>query len=272
MTIAQSIILGVIQGLTEFLPISSSGHLVLVPAFLHWHIPSNEAFIFFVLVQIATLIGVIAYFWTDLVDIFVGLIKSIFLKEARQAEDTHLGWLIMIATLPAGIFGLLIKPIIEAAFSSSKAVGIFLIITALLLIGAERVAKPARVLKNLNWKDALIIGFFQAFAVFPGISRSGSTICGGMVRQLHRKDAAKFSFLLSIPIMLAAGLMESIDLFQTPNVSQLLPVFIPGFFAAAVTGYLSIRWLLSFLGRHRLDFFSVYLIIIGLITLAFPII
>jgi len=270
-TIFQSIILGIVQGLTEFLPVSSSGHLVLVPAFLGWRIPSDVAFIFDVLVQIATLVGVIAYFWVDLIKIIGGFIKSLFRQESWQAEDARLGWMIIIATIPAGIMGVLIKDIIESAFSSPKAVGAFLIITALILIAAERIGKQNRDLKTLNWKDALVIGFFQALAVFPGISRSGSTICGGMVRHLHRKDAARFSFLMSIPIMLAAGLMECIDLLQTPHVSQWLPVFIPGFIVAAITGYLSIRWLLSFLNRHRLDYFSAYLIILGLITLVVPI-
>lgn len=270
MTIFQSIILGIVQGLTEFLPISSSGHLVLVPEFLNWHIPPNEAFIFNVLVQMATLIGVIAYFWMELVRIFWGFIKSIIRKDYWQADDARLGWLIIIATIPAGVIGFLIKDVVEAAFASPKAVGIFIIITALMLLMVERITKQYRSLNQLNWKDALIIGFFQALAIFPGISRSGSTICGGMIQRLQRKDAAKFSFLLSIPIMLAAGLLEIIDLFQTPDVSQLLPVFLPGFFAAALTGYLSIRWLLTFLNRHKLDIFSIYLIVIGLITIIIP--
>lgn len=270
MTIIQSIILGIIQGLTEFLPVSSSAHLVLIPAFLNWQIPANEAFIFDVLVQIATLIGVIVYFWSDLMRIFIGFIKSIFQKASWQEEDTRLGWLIIIASIPAGIFGLLFKDIIEAAFNSPKVVGVFLIVTALMLFAAERIGKSNRDLKQLNWKDALIIGLFQCTATLPGISRSGSTICGGMVRQFHRKDAARFSFLMSIPIMLAAGLLECIDLFQTPNLGQLLPVFIPGFIASGIIGYLSIRWLLQFLTKHRLDYFSFYLIILGAITLVFP--
>jgi undecaprenyl-diphosphatase len=270
LTIIQSIILGVIQGLTEFLPISSSGHLVLVPAFFHWQIPSDEAFIFDVLVQIATLIAVIVYFWSDLVRIALGFLKSTFRKESWQSEDTRLGWLIIIATIPAGILGILIKDAIETAFSSPKAVGIFLIITALLLVVAERVGKKNRSLKQLSWKDALIIGCFQGLSLLPGVSRSGSTICGGMVRDLHRKDAARFSFLMAIPIMLAAGLLESIDLIQTPNMTQWLPVFIPGFIVAGLTGYFSIRWLLQFLTNHRLDYFSIYLIILGLITLVLP--
>ncbi|MBN1537878.1 MAG: undecaprenyl-diphosphatase UppP [Anaerolineales bacterium] len=269
MTIWQSIVLGVIQGLTEFLPISSSGHLVLVPTFLNWQIPSEDAFLFDVLVQIATLFAVIIYFWSDLVRIFTGVVKSINNKESWQDEDVRLGWLIIIATIPAGIFGLLFKDIIEASFNSAQAVGVFLIITALLLIAAERIGKSNRDLKQLNWKDALIVGLFQSLATLPGISRSGSTMCGGMVCHLHRKDAAKFSFLMSIPIMLAAGLLESINLLQAPNLNQLLPVFIPGFIASGITGYLSIRWLLKFLTRHRLDYFSVYLIILGMATFVF---
>lgn len=266
----QSIILGVIQGLTEFLPISSSGHLVLVPAFFHWDIPDNIAFIFDVLVQIATLIGVIAYFWSDLIKIIISFVKSILGKASWQAEDSRLGWLIIIATIPAGILGIIFKDMVEAAFNSPRAVGVFLIITALILMVAERIGKLNREIKMMNWKDALIIGCFQAFSIFPGISRSGSTICGGMVQQLHRREAARFSFLISIPIMLSAGLLESIKLIQLPNFSQLLPVFIPGFIVSGITGYISIHWLLKFLSKNRLDIFSIYLIILGVIALVIP--
>jgi undecaprenyl-diphosphatase len=139
--------------------------------------------------------------------------------------------------------------------------------TALLLVIAERVGKRERELEKITWLDALIIGIFQILALFPGLSRSGSTIAGGMTRNLERPAAARFAFLMAVPIMLVAGLMAVIDLLQIQDLGLLLPVFIPGFIAAAVVGYLAIGWLLSFLTRYSLYFFAVYCAIVGLIVL-----
>lgn len=267
MTLLQSILLGIIQGLTEFLPISSSGHLVIIPHLLGWKIPADEAFIYNVLVQVATLAAVIAYFWKDLVAI-VGAVLSGLLK-GKPVEDpqARLGWLIVAATIPAGIAGLFIKDLVEEAFSSLLATGIFLLVTAGLLTIAERLGKRQRSLDKINMGDALWIGLAQAASIFPGISRSGATITGGMVRGLERPAAARFSFLMSIPIMLAAGLLASLDLLEMPNFSRLLPVFIPGFITAAVVGYLSIRWLLGYLTHKPLTIFAVYCTVIGLLSI-----
>lgn len=268
MTVFQSIILGIIQGATEFLPISSSGHLVVAPFLFGWDIPSEEAFIFDVLVQVATLVAVFAYFQRDLV-----LIGGAFLAGLRErnpfgSPEARLGWLILLATLPAGLIGLALKDAVESAFSSPYVTAFFLLFTAVLLLVAEHLAKRQHPVKELGWKDALIIGLFQALALFPGVSRSGATITGGMSRQLDRPYAARFSFLISIPIMLAAGTAATADLTSIPNVSALLPTFIPGFITAAVVGYISIRWLLAYLVHHSLYVFSIYLTALALLTLA----
>ncbi len=139
--------------------------------------------------------------------------------------------------------------------------------TALLLVIAERVGKRQRSLASLTWLDALVIGVFQILALFPGLSRSGSTIAGAMTRDLERPAAARFSFLMAVPIMLVAGMLAVIDLTQIQELGALLPVFIPGFIAAAVVGYLAIGWLLSFLTRYSLYFFAAYCAIVGLIVL-----
>jgi undecaprenyl-diphosphatase len=180
----------------------------------------------------------------------------------------RLGWLILLATVPAGLIGLAIKDLVEAAFASPAAVAGFLLITAGLLIVVERLGKRSRTVETLTWADALVIGLFQAAAIFPGISRSGATIGGGMLRGLERRPAARFAFLMATPIMLAAGLLALLDLREIPNWEQSLPGFIPGFIAAAVTGYFAIRWLLGFVSHRPLYIFSAYCVLISLVTFA----
>jgi undecaprenyl-diphosphatase len=267
MTLPQSIFLGIIQGLTEFLPISSSGHLVIIPYLLGWKLPQQDAFIFDVLVQVATLAGVFAYFWKDILAILKAFVMSLFTPQSFKDPLARQGWLILVATLPAGVIGVALKGPVESAFNSPQATGFFLFVTAGILIGAERLGRREKTIEQLTWQDALWIGLAQAVAIFPGISRSGSTIAGGMARRLQRPSAARFSFLLSIPIMLAAGGLAGLDLLEIPNLTQVLPVFIPGFIAAAVTGYFTIRWLLGFLQRRPLTVFAIYCILAGIITI-----
>lgn len=267
MTVIQSILLGVIQGLTEFLPISSSGHLVIVPFLLKWDIPPEEAFIFDVLVQVATLVAVLAFFWNDYYQIIKDMLRGLLHRKPFETFPARLGWYILISTIPAGAAGLLLKDVVERAFSSPSMTAAALLGTALLLVIAERIGKRERELEKITWLDALIIGIFQILALFPGLSRSGSTITGGMTRDFERPAAARFAFLMAVPIMLVAGLLAVIDLFQIPDLGALLPVFIPGFIAAAVVGYLSIGWLLSFLTRYSLYYFAAYCAIVGLAVL-----
>jgi len=267
MTLLQSIILGIVQGLTEFLPISSSAHLVLVPHLLGWKIPANEAFIFDVLVQVATLVAVFAYYWADVRDILAGMWSALRQGQLLANPQARLGWNIVVATIPAGIIGLLLKDEVEAAFNSPTITAVFLLGTAALLFFAERFSKQNQPIERITWIDAVFIGFYQAIAIFPGISRSGSTITGGMARGLSRPAAARFAFLMSMPIMLAAGLLAGKDLISMPELGSLLPVFIPGFIASAVTGYLAIRWLLGYLVRHSLAVFSIYCTALALLVL-----
>ena len=267
MTIFQSILLGIVQGLTEFLPISSSGHLVIVPYLLGWDIPPQDAFVFDVIVQVATLVAVIAYFWSDLIVILKGLYTGIKEKQPMHNPHARLGIYIIIATIPAGLIGLLIKDAVEQAFSNPIATSILMLVTAGLLIMAEKVGARNRNLDQLNWIDSVWIGLFQALAIFPGISRSGSTISGAMTRNLEREPAARFSFLMSIPIMLAAGGLAVLDLFGTQNPVNSILVFLPGMIAAAVVGYLSIRWLLHYLTHRPLYIFAIYCAVVGSLTL-----
>jgi undecaprenyl-diphosphatase len=268
MTLLQSILLGIIQGLTEFLPVSSSAHLVIVPYLFGWQIPAQVAFAFDVLVQVATLVAVVAYFWKDLVMIGRAWILGLIKRRPFAEPSARLGWLLILGTIPAGLFGLLARDAIESAFTSPVATALFLLVTAGLMVIAEHLGQRTRSLESLTWLDSLWVGVFQALSVFPGISRSGATISGGMLRNVERPAAARYSFLLSIPIMLAAGLLAGLDLIKIPSFTTYLPVFIPGFLAAAVTGYLVIRWLLRYLAHRPLTVFSIYCFCLSLLTLA----
>ncbi len=258
MTYLQSILLGIVQGITEFLPISSSAHLVIVPELLGWQIPPEEAFPFDVLVQLGTLVAVIIYFRKDLAAILAGFLQGIRRRDLLNDTDARLGIFIIIATIPAGFIGLLMKNLVETAFGNPLATCCLLVVTGCLLILAEKLFPQQRELRELKLSDALWIGLAQAFAIFPGISRSGSTIFGGMARKFIRKDAARFSFLMSIPIMLAAGIFSIKDMIQIQNISHFLPVLAAGFITAGITGYLSIHWLLRFLSNKPLTIFAVY--------------
>lgn len=267
MSLLQAIILGIIQGLTEFLPVSSSAHLVLAPYFLGWQIPADQAFIFNVLVQNGTLLAVIVYFWRDLAAIIAAFVRGLLRGKPFEDANARMGWYLILATIPAGLFGLAAKDLIESAFSSAVMTAVFLVVTAALLLLVERVGKRTRPLSDLNWKDALVIGVFQALSVFPGVSRSGSTIAGGMLRNFERPSAARFAFLMSIPVMLAAGLLETVSLTQSPDVGKLLPVVAVGFVTAAVVGYFAIRWLIGYLMRHSLKVFAFYCLALAAVTL-----
>lgn len=267
MTIIQAIILGIIQGITEFLPVSSSAHLVIAPFLFGWKIPEEQIFPFDVLVQIGTLLAVIVYFRRDLWEIIQAVLVGIKNRKPFGEPRARLGWYIALATIPAALFGLLVKDLVEQAFGSPRATAFFLLGTAVILIVAERVGQRTRSLEHLTWLDALWIGFAQALSVFPGISRSGSTIAGGMLRNLERPAAARFSFLIMVPVMLAAGLLSLIDLAAVPDLSSFLPVIAAGFIVSAVIGYMAIHWLLGFLGRRPLYVFSIYCAALAALTL-----
>ena len=267
MTIFQAFILGIVQGLTEFLPVSSSGHLVLAPYFLGWDIPTDQAFIFDVLVQMGTLVAVIVYFWKDVVEITRAIVMGLVQRRPLADPYARLGWQVFVATIPTGLGGLLLKDTVESVFGSVGATSVFLLVTSVLLLLAERVGKRERTVEQVTWFDAVLIGCFQLLAVFPGVSRSGSTIVGAMTRNLDRPSAARFSFLMSIPIMVAAGLISTFDLLKMPGLTEFLPQVLTGFVTAGIVGYLSIRWLLGYLAKHPLYVFSGYVAAAGLITL-----
>jgi undecaprenyl-diphosphatase len=268
LSLLQAIILGIIQGLTEYLPVSSSAHLVLVPWALGWEFEPNAAFAFDVLVQWGTLVAVIVYFWKDLMGMLRAAWTALRRRELTQDPSIRLASWIVLGTIPAVLAGLTLKDAVEAAFASPLATSAFLLVTAALLFVAERIGKRARPLESMTWVDAVWVGLAQALSIFPGISRSGATISAGLLRDLDRPPAARFSFLLSIPVMLGAGGLALADLAALPWAASFAPALIAGFAAAAIVGYASIRWMLAFVTRHSLAVFSIYCAVVGLAGLA----
>lgn len=268
MTIWQAILLGIVQGLTEFLPISSSAHLVLVPEALGWSFAPEQAFPFFVLVQWGTLLAVLAYFWSELLPIGRGMLASLFLRDEGVNEEGRLGWLLILATLPVIVFGFLLREHIRAAFNSPQATGYFLLVTAALLLIAEFAGRRQRhTVGKIGVVTALTVGFFQVLALLPGVSRSGATISGGMLRKLDRPAAARFSFLMAVPAMIAAGALELYELIQLPGSLAHLGPLLAGTLAAALVGYFSIRWLLNFIAHNSYRPFALYCSLVGLLAI-----
>jgi undecaprenyl-diphosphatase len=263
MTLFQSFLLGIIQGLTEFIPVSSTAHLLIGQALLG--IPANAAmFSFLVIVQLGTVLSLIIFYWRDL----LVLIKAFFARPFSTPEN-RLAWYIIIATIPALLAGYLLKDVVKALFTQPMLeASIRLLTTAVLLALAEALTRKDRSIDSMTWLDALVVGLFQILAVFPGASRSGSTISGGMFRGLDRPAAARFAFLLAVPVMLAAGGYETLDLLTTPgiDIGAFLPVLAVGFVTAAVVGWFAIRWLIRYLSNHSLYVFSIYCAIVGAIA------
>lgn len=268
MTYFQAILLGIIQGASEFLPISSSGHLVLAPYLFGWEILPREAYIFDVLVQVATLSAVIIYYWNDLLTILKVFLKNLSAGKPFQDHESRLGWFLILSTIPAGAAAILFKETLENAFSNPKYAALFLLVTSVLLLLGELIGKRMRELSSINWIDSIIIGIFQVLALFPGISRSGSTITGGLLRNFDRKSSARYSFLMAVPVMSAAGVLAVYDLSQSPLLLTNLPVYLAGFLTAAIVGYLAIRWFIAYLSRQSLYAFSLYCAVVGLVFLA----
>lgn len=263
MTPLQAFVLGVVQGLTEFLPVSSSAHLVLVPWLLGWTFAPGPAFVFDVLVQLGTLAAVVAYYARDLVGMARAALRGLLTGRPFDDPQARLAWLLLAASLPAALAGVLLKSQVEQAFGSPRAVGAFLLCTAGLLLASERLGRRARAAVSLRLADALWIGAAQALSLFPGVSRSGATIAGGLTRGLTRPEAARFSFLMAVPVMLGAGALTALDLLAAPDALAQIPPLAIGFLTAAVVGYLAIHWLLSYLARRPLTGFAVYCLIVG---------
>ena len=268
MTILQAVVLGVVQGLTEFLPVSSTAHLILVPQLLGWQLQADALFAFNVLLQLGTLAAVLIYFRSDLFEIAASMLQGISKRAPWQTPSARLGWLLIAGTIPAVVLGIALKPYFAALHQQPAVVAGVLAGTAVLIFGAERWGRRERPLASLSALDAVLIGAFQASALVPGVSRSAATMCGALLRGLRRPDAARFSFLLSVPVLAGAGVLAAADLAATPNVSALLLPLLLGTFTSMLVGLASIYWLLSYLQRRSLLVFGWYRIAAGLLALA----
>ncbi len=263
MDIIHGIVLGILQGATEFIPVSSSGHLVLVPWLLGWQAPD---LVFDTVVHWGTLLAVLAYFRDDWRRLLAAGLRILRDRE-RESPHDRLLWLLAAGTVPAAVIGFLFEDLFESLFSAPGWVCFFLLVTAGFLALSERLGRRSRDLEGLRLVDALLIGIVQAAAIAPGISRSGATTSQGMLLGFKRPDAARFSFLLATPIIFGAGLFKLLDLFNVPDPLAQLPTLVVGFCAAAVTGYLCIWILLRYLQRGRLYPFAVYCGIAGVACL-----
>jgi undecaprenyl-diphosphatase len=271
MTLLHAFLLGIVQGLTEFIPISSTAHLLISQSL--FGIPASDAmFAFLVLVQLGTIVSLIVFFWKDLLAILVDTLKNLggLRNFNGLPQNAKLGWYIVIATIPALLAGVLLKDLVETLFKTPLIeAAIRLFAAAILLALAEYLGNRTRKLDSMTWLDALIVGIMQIIAVFPGASRSGTTISGGMFRGFDRPAAARFAFLMSVPVMLAAGAYESLGLLKLPHPGQFLPLLAVGFITAAVVGWFAIKWLIDYLGKHSLYVFAGYCAVVGFIVLLF---
>lgn len=284
MNFLQAIILGIVQGLTEFIPISSTAHLVFASRWLNLYGGSAEhTTATIAVIQLGTLLAVFAYFAPDIISISAAFIRDHWAVLTRRrglrfsgtngmrpiwlSEEAWLGWLVIIGSIPIGTLGLLLKKQIEGELTKNLwIIATMLILVAVLLVIAEMVGSRRKEIRDLGISDALIVGFAQVLALMPGSSRSGSTIMGGLFAGQKRETAARFSFLLSIPAITASGLLELKEAWHILPKEDFVPLGV-GILVAAVVGYLSIFFLLAFLRKNSTAVFIVYRIILGAVIL-----
>jgi undecaprenyl-diphosphatase len=273
----QAIILGLIQGFTELFPISSLGHSVILPGLFGWNIHQDASYfiVFLVATHLGTATVLFIFFWRDWLKIIQGIYRSFIAREIR-ADDTYakLGWLLVIATIPAGLLGLLLQDPLRVLFASGRIAAAFLIVNGVILLGAERLRrqKPSipteqhgdTYIATLSWKNAILIGSVQAGALIPGISRSGSSMAGGLLAGLNNEDAARFSFLLATPLIAAAALLKLPELFQ-PQALPFLGSTIIGAVMAALGAYISVSFLVRYFKTGTLAVYAYYCLIAGAI-------
>lgn len=274
MTIWQAILLGLVQGLTEFIPISSTAHLTLAGKTIGVIDPNHpqQWTAFIAVIQLGTLLAVFIYFWSDIISIIKGfVIANLALIRKQPVEEIHrqqsrLGWFVIIGSIPIATIGLALKDVIEGQLTKNLwVIAASLIGLALLLAIAEMVASQKRDMKTLRLSDALAVGLAQVFALVPGSSRSGTTITGGLFAGIQREAAARFSFLLSIPAIGASGLLEFREVLRSHD-AEWTPIIVASI-VAAISGYLSIAFLLKFLQKHTTFIFVIYRIALGVLLI-----
>lgn len=262
--ILKAILLGVVQGLTEFLPVSSTAHLRIIPSFFGW---GDIGASYTAVIQVGTMIAIILYFRSDLMNMTKAMMLSIKTKDFKS-KDTRLLLMIIIGTIPIVIAGFLLKDLIRHQFRNMYIVAASLIFFSIILMIADRFTKKKIDLNSITYKDGIIIGIFQAMALIPGASRSGSTISGAFFRNMTREDAARFSFLLSIPAVLLSGVYELFSQRATllSGESAVLSLVIATV-VSGVVGYWSIWFLLSYIKKHSMMLFVIYRVVFGILII-----
>ena len=268
MSTLEAIVLGIVQGLTEFLPISSSGHVLIVPALAGWPDPGAA---FSAVIQLGTMAAVLIYFRQDLWRMLKAFLHSLVGERTlwRTSDvDARVGWFIVLGTIPIGVFGLVFKDQIETAVRSVELVCVVMILFSFVLLAADRVGSRTRGVDSLTLRDGIIIGFFQVLALVPGVSRSGSTISGGLFMGLDREAATRYSFLLSVPAVVLSGLFELRKVGESgANDPSLWATAVATVFAF-IFGYAAIAFLLRYVRSHNFNIFIVYRLVVGSVVLA----
>jgi len=262
MSIFQAVILGALQGLTEFLPVSSTAHLILLPWALGWPDPGLS---FDVALHLGTLVALLIYFradWIALVNSALGVVSG-----RKKPEDARMIMLIIAATIPGAVAGALFEHKVEDAMRAPQVIAVMLIGMALVLVAAELMGRRKKDLDEISWSDAMTVGIAQAFAIIPGVSRSGVTITAGLFKNLKRETAAKFSFYLSTPIIAGAVAKKTLDILKGGAGFDQLTPFIAGIIVSGIVGYISIAFLMRYLQTHTTYLFIFYRIALGIVVL-----
>jgi undecaprenyl-diphosphatase len=256
----QAVVYGIVQGLSEFLPISSSGHLRIVPALFGWEDPGAA---FSAVIQIGTMLAIVVYFWRELTHVAFAWVRGLFDHSVRGSLEYRLGWYLLLATIPVGVFGFLFRNQIETGARNLWLIASTLIVMALVLLLAERTGTRTRKEEDINRNDAIVVGTAQALALIPGVSRSGATITAGLFRGLNRETAARFSFLMSVPAVVASGLFEARHIGDEGGPGMGVTVLATIF--SFIVGLATIAWLIKYISKHSTMVFIVYRIALGLL-------
>ncbi len=265
-TVIQAIVIGIVQGLTEFLPISSSGHLIVVPYLLGWSDPFIDSLAFSVMLHMGMLAALVVYFWRDWLRLIPAGLAAVRDRSFRGDPDRRLGWLIVASTIPAAVVGFALNDVIETQVRAPAIVAVALLIGAAIIWVADRWGAKALELDRLGFPGAFGIGVAQAIALVPGISRSGISISAGLFLGLTREAAARYSFLMSAPIIAGTGVYEARKLIggEAGVTLEVVPL-VAGMLAAFVTGMIAIGFLLRWLRTHRMTIFVAYRLILAAI-------
>ena len=265
MSILQAILLGIVQGLTEFLPVSSSGHLILVPWAFNWHFFLENPELnktFDVALHLGTFVAVVVYYWRELLRLLRGFFRTLATRRIRTPEE-RLAWLLLLSTVPAGIVGVSLEDVIVNRLGEPYLIGLMMIVFGVVMWVVDSHARLDRPLEKLGWKGALAIGVAQAAALAPGVSRSGITMVTGLLLGFDRESAARFSFLMSVPVIGGASLYSGLGVARDGLPAGTAVPFVAGMAAAAVSGFAAIWFLLAYLRRHDFKPFVFYRFAVG---------